>query len=611
MAEYTEFDLPTNSYAAFDAQSMRDLIIDRLNNNSNVSFTDQNFEGSNLNAIIDVIAYSFHTLMFYLNQTSSETMFTDAQLYENMNRIVKLIDYKPTGKQTAIAPMDIKASSGLGVGYYTIPRMSFVTANGKTYSTIKDISFRKTITGIETVTPITGALFYEGKYKEYPTVRSNGEEFQTVTLLPGENVNVDHFSIKVFVRETFQNETKWFEYDRTASLFLSNPNSRTFECRLNPNKNYEIKFGNGINGKRLKLNDEIAIYYIASTGASGEISKNNFNSTTLNIFNTTKFDTIYSDTKDSSLTYLTVDQSVNVTLSNSEASTSFSEEETVEEIRNNAPKFFSSEYKLVTKPDYESFVNRNFRNIIYDVKVSNNSDYLNVFTKYLTDDLGLNSYSEFNNALYNQYEYSDSFNVNNIYYTIVPKFKKENSIVTRSNYISNALKQEIVNEVRKYKLLNAEISFVDPVYMATNFFTKNSSEPNKVEHTDNTRLYILRNSNTIINDNTIKNKVLTILKNYFDNAKLGMLFDIQLLNKDITSIEGVESIYTFRTDTGQRTDGLNIGVYNPIYNGRDLKYYNSNFTFKYFQLPYVENYENLRGKIIVQPINKSNTLIEY
>ena len=146
MDNITEFNLPTNSYASFDAQSMRDLIIDRLNNDSSISFTDQNFQGSNLNAMIDIISYSFHTLLFYLNQTSSEAVFTDAQLYENMNRIVKLIDYKPLGKQTSVVSTSIKGTANLSSGYYTLPKFSFVTSNGKTYSTTKDFTFQKITT---------------------------------------------------------------------------------------------------------------------------------------------------------------------------------------------------------------------------------------------------------------------------------------------------------------------------------------------------------------------------------------------------------------------------------------------------------------------------------
>jgi hypothetical protein len=65
--------LTKNSYITFDANSLRDLIVNRLNN-SNV-FTDQNYQGSNMSAFLDVISYSFSTLMYYLNKTSSETMF--------------------------------------------------------------------------------------------------------------------------------------------------------------------------------------------------------------------------------------------------------------------------------------------------------------------------------------------------------------------------------------------------------------------------------------------------------------------------------------------------------------------------------------------------------
>ena len=80
MANFTEFNLPTNAYTGFDAQSLRDLIIDRINNDATINFTDQNCEGSNISALIDIIAYSYHTLLFYLNQTSSESNFNDAEL---------------------------------------------------------------------------------------------------------------------------------------------------------------------------------------------------------------------------------------------------------------------------------------------------------------------------------------------------------------------------------------------------------------------------------------------------------------------------------------------------------------------------------------------------
>lgn len=610
MANITEFDLPTNSYASFDAQSMRDLIIERLNDDSSISFTDQNFQGSNLNAIIDIVGYSFHTLLFYLNQTSSESMFSDAQLYENMNRIVKLLDYKPIGKQTSIVPMTLTGEVGLSSGYHTLPRFSFATANGKTYTATNNVTFRKVSnsSASETISAIDDTLFYEGKIQEYPVTTAIGEDFETINLLPGENIIVDHFNVYVFIKE---NNTTWAEYKRTPSLYLNKPNERVFDIRLNQNKNYEIKFGNNINGKRLTSGDQIAIYYLESTGKEGQVTKNAFSNAKLNVFNTTQYDAIFDVVKDSTLSYISIDSAANVSVTNTSDSTLYSSEESVDEIRSNAPKFFSSEYKLITKPDYESFIERNFKNLIYDVKVSNNSDYLNIFKKYLKDDLNIDSFIGHNNALFNQYTYSDSYDVNNLFVTIVPKFKKGSTVVTRSNYISSALKNEILHELRDYKLLNAELTFLDPVYMTVDFALKSSTESSKVSFKDCTELVVVRNSSTIANDNTIRNKVYNIITQYFDAAKLGQVVDIKQLNADITSIEGVESIHTSRTDIDLKSDGLSLGLYNPIYNGRDLKIVDTNYSLKYFQIPYIEDLDGLKEKIKVETVTKSNTVVEY
>ena len=125
MANFTEFNLPTNAYTGFDAQSLRDLIIDRINNDTSINFTDQNFEGSNISGLIDILAYTYHTLMFYLNQTSSESNFSEAELYENVNRIVKVIGYKPIGNQTSVLPINITAKTSMSIGYYTLPKFTF------------------------------------------------------------------------------------------------------------------------------------------------------------------------------------------------------------------------------------------------------------------------------------------------------------------------------------------------------------------------------------------------------------------------------------------------------------------------------------------------------
>ena len=123
MADNTDFTLSRDSYATFDALTLKQLIKKRLNEGG--VFTDQAFEGSNISAIIDIISYSYHTLLFYLNNTASESTFNEATLYENMNRIVKLIDYKPTGFQTSLLSFESEANEKLLPNLYTIKRYSY------------------------------------------------------------------------------------------------------------------------------------------------------------------------------------------------------------------------------------------------------------------------------------------------------------------------------------------------------------------------------------------------------------------------------------------------------------------------------------------------------
>ena len=60
------YTLPKDSYIAFDALTLRQLIISRLNEQG--VFTDQNYIGSNLACIIDIVSYTFNTLIYYLNK---------------------------------------------------------------------------------------------------------------------------------------------------------------------------------------------------------------------------------------------------------------------------------------------------------------------------------------------------------------------------------------------------------------------------------------------------------------------------------------------------------------------------------------------------------------
>lgn len=596
---YPEFKLAPNAYTAFDATSLKRLMIERLNSPSNAVFTDQNFEGSNLNAIIDIVAYSYQTLLFYLNQTSSEAVFTESQLYENINRIVKLLNYNPVGPQTCALPF-IANSSQLNAGVYTIPRYSFLNVNGLNYTFTQDITFEKTSqAGINEILKQFSStyLLYQGKMVEYPTQTSAGVAFETVALLPGNSVIVDNFNIFVYV---FERQTgTYVQYNRVDSLFLYGPQDRVCEIRLNENKHYEVKFGDNITGRQLQTGDLIALYFLQSDGTDGQINANKLNDTPISLFNTPRFNQIFTDVKDNNLTYLTATQILALNINNNVDSTAFFDAETVDSIRTRAPQTFTSQYRLVNATDYENFVYTNFASFVFSTKVLSNTQYLNTHLKYLTDSLKLNDPNLDTNVLSNQILFSSSCNFNNVYIYCVPKTSASRiTTVTKNNFITPAQKNFIISAINSVKTVTAEPIVMDPVYMAFQFGYGSSVDDSAIQETNfGARIIVTTNPNVVVNRDKIKSTIVSTIQSYFDLQSLGGTVNITDLNAQILDIVGVQSIQTANLN-GAR-NGLSFIYYNFQYPNIDVKSSVSSVVLQDFMFPYLPDYFTLANLITI------------
>lgn len=65
----------SNDFLRFSAYSIKELITRKLSEDSN--FTDQVYEGSNLAILIDIVSYMYQCLIFCLNNSAAESMFSD------------------------------------------------------------------------------------------------------------------------------------------------------------------------------------------------------------------------------------------------------------------------------------------------------------------------------------------------------------------------------------------------------------------------------------------------------------------------------------------------------------------------------------------------------
>ena len=598
-SDQLDLNIAKNEYVAFDALSLRDFIRNRLNETN--LFTDQNFEGSNITAINNIVAYSFHTLMYYLNQTSTESMFSESQIYENINRIVKLINYSPVGAQSSTLSFSSSATSDLGAGTYTIPRYSFIRSNNITYSFNTDITFTKTLSGIENLTSVGDQyLLYQGTYIEYPLYTARGEANELLFLVPGASIIVDHFNVDVYIKSISTN--KWSKWTRAESLYLENSTAQKYEIRLNGNKNYEIKFGDDINGKQLVAGDVVAVYYLQSAGATGQVGANSLNGKAAVIYNTAQFNLIKPDVISSDLALLNDTNITYLQFANSNISTSFTEAESVDSIRANAPATFRSQFRVVTTADYESFIKSSFANIINDVKVLNNNSYINGHLKYL-DSIGLTNPGQDYRVLYNQMAFADACNFNNVYVYVLPKATK---LITNSyvNYLTPAQKQLIISSVNDKKTLTSEVIIMDPVYKAV----KIGNDP-KIDDTDASASLVVtlfRGAKTP--EAVIKDKVRAILSTYFDPSKITLGFTVNIPNitNDILSIDGVKSVAT--RDNNIDVNGVSLVVYNPSY-PTDVIATTKTFTVSDFQTVYLDDINNIISKVIVESEGTNNTSI--
>lgn len=602
-----QFDIPKGGYVSFDATSLRQLIINRLNEQQ--IFTDQNFVGSNLAAIIDIIAYSYNTLIYYLNRTSTESMFTEAQLYENMNRIVKLVDYNPIGFQTPTLTFGCSAQN-LNQGTYTIPRYSYIAVNNISYSFNEDITFVKT-TDLTTESLDELAqqkLLYQGRYQEYPLYTASGDDYETI-IVDTNNTSVDHFNIDVYVKSSLTNT--WKQYTKTSNLYLENSNAEKYEIRLNGNRRYEIKFGNDINGKKLQTNDQVAIYYLASDGANGEVGPNALdgNSTPIR-YETTNYNNILTDLFGTQYRFLTNAEMQGLMFVNDTASTLAQNIESVEQIRQAAPAAYRSQYRLVTTNDYETFVKTNFANLITDVKAVNNWSYVSGYLKYFYD-IGITNPSTTDRALLNQVLYSDSCNFNNIYLIVIPKTATVNSL----DYLVPAQKELINTAILSTKMATTETTFIDPIYKAVSFgVAKDVNNFSPSAEQELCEILVTKEGNSRRDNQSIINDVANIFAAYFSktNLKLGQTLDIRNLTQQILDVDGVASFETIRTDDSSvSASGLSLFVWNPIYPDNDKQVTQNNVTTNYFEYLFFNNIATIQNKIKIKTTNTFYTGVEY
>ena len=223
--------------------------------------------------------------------------------------------------------------------------------------------------------------------------------------------------------------------------------------------------------------------------------------------------------------------------------------------------------------------------------------------------VGLTDPSLHGRALFNQIQFADSCNFNNVYFIIVPKTTDSKTL----SYLLPAQKELISTTVQDLKCLTTEVSYIDPIYKAIALGIYSAGANFNVSDESNAKLFIKRKTTSRRDDKSIINDVVNVFKTYFSksNLSLGQIVDVKLLSQQIFEVDGVETFYTGRVDDDTLFEGLSLFVWNPDYPVADKTQTANNISLKSFEYPYLHDMDTLLSKISIYNVKSVKTFSGY
>ena len=327
------------NFTNLDFDQIKATLRDYLRANSN--FTDYDFEGSNLSAILDVLAYNTYITSYNANMVANEVFIDSATLRENVVALARNIGYVPRSRKSARAtvsffvdaaditltptPVSLTLKRGpVAATSSAFGNQSFV------FSILDDI----TVPVVNNIASFDNIQIYEG------TLITNNFTYSSFNpnqkyILPNIGIDTDLISVTV---TTSEGTSKYVKQD---SLFGVTDTSKVYFIQEIEDERYELIFGDGVFGKALKEGNSIQTSYITSNGDSAN-GVNQFTYSGRITYN--RNSTEYTVTSGISLLTTSLQSSGGETI------------EPVESIKKYAPRIYASQNRALTANDFETLI---------------------------------------------------------------------------------------------------------------------------------------------------------------------------------------------------------------------------------------------------------------
>ena len=302
------------------------------------SFSDYDFEGSNLSSLLDVLAYNTHYNAYLANMVMNEMFLDSAVKRSSAVSIAKHLGYTPTSARGAVADINVVVTSPTGLPpSLTMDRYTQFT------STIDGTPY--TFTTTEDMTAFRSGLTYtfndvsvvEGSIQNYNYIVADTSS-EIKYILPSTSIDTTTLQVSVQISPSDLTTTVFTLATEITGLDGA---SKIFFLEQNSQGKYEISFGDGIIGKQLTKGNIIKLQFIVTAGAAVNVSSKIGQS----------FSAINS-----------IGGSASVAVTVNSNSTGGADEESITSIKYNAPKVNATSNRIVTATDYEALLTARYPN---------------------------------------------------------------------------------------------------------------------------------------------------------------------------------------------------------------------------------------------------------
>lgn len=481
---------------ASDTKTMRvsDLSFDSIKTNLKTflqqqgNFADYNFEGSALSTIVDLLAYNTMYNSIIANQLANECFLDTAVNRGSVVSHAKGLGYYPISYRCPVAIVDITINNPVGSPTsISLPKGSTFTSsvNGMSYTFV-------TLDNYET-SPVAGVYIfhdvtlYEGTLSTYSYIVNNSSSQKYV--IP--NKAVDLTTVKVYVQNS-TSDTTLNLYTESKDITRLISTTQAYFIQGNMNNLYEVYFGDDILGKSVIDGNIVIIEYVSTHGS---------------ICNGVKVFSASTNIYDCEST----------SISTTSIAIGGNEYESIESIKKNAPKAFTSQNRMVTVEDIRTILPLIYTNI-KSISVWGGDENV-------PPDYGV------------------------VYVSIEPF---NHGILTAQEKVS------VINSINEKKVISIDYKIVDPEYIYI--------EVNSTVHYDQSISLYAINTMKLLAKNAImtyNNTELSKFKGVFRYSKLSSLIDA--VDKSVLSNITTFKLKKYLLPTYGIETNYNIEFHNPIY----------------------------------------------